>query len=241
MSNCKMSIVIPVFNKWNFTKACLNDLFKLKDNQIIVVDNGSSDETQLELSKIQTANFTYWRNHGNLGFASACNQGFDFANSDNVLFLNNDIRVKSDWTDWTAPLIDGVQDGSLAGPTAGYVDPANNFQFHYETSDSKKKHNYMSGWCLAAKKETFLKLEIKRNPILLYDHVPATQIFSEEFGLAYFEDTDLGFRAKKLQIPFKIIDIPVVHFGKISSGQINTGALYSKARQIFIKKWAFKS
>ena len=43
----KTSIIIPVYNNFAFTKACINDLMKLKSNvEIIIVDNNSSDETQ---------------------------------------------------------------------------------------------------------------------------------------------------------------------------------------------------
>lgn len=63
------------------------------------------------------------------------------------------------------------------------------------------------------------------------------QVFSEEF-FCYFEDTDLSFRARELQIPFKVVDIPVVHFGRISSNQLNTQQLYTSAKQIFFNKWA---
>ena len=94
----KLSIVIPVFNNWNFTKSALRDLSKLPDDhEIIVVDNGSSDDTckldnpvDLELHKI----FVYIRNEENLGFAKACNIGFAKSSGEHVCFLNNDIRVK---------------------------------------------------------------------------------------------------------------------------------------------------
>jgi GT2 family glycosyltransferase len=237
--NYKLSIVIPVFNKWNFTKSCLNDLMQLpEDHEIIVVDNGSSDETQEGLKAFPRVKV--FRNEENLGFAKACNLGFSECSSMNLMFLNNDIRVKSNHTDWTNIIIESITDNCLIGPTGGYVDPSNNFQFVYETTDSNKKINYMSGWCLAASRAVWSKLWIPRNETYAGKGPPA-QIFSEEFGLAYFEDTDLGFRAKKLKIDFKLIDIPVMHFGKISSGQLNTNALYSKARQIFINKWNSKT
>ena len=245
----KLSIVIPVFNKWNFTKSCLKDLVQLpSDNEIIIVDNGSSDETQEEMDKINTTSeavnghsVKYYRNHVNMGFAIGCNVGFGESTGDNVMFLNNDIRVKERHEDWTSIVLDAIKEDTLVGPTGAMVDPTYNFQFLYETLDPKKPKNYMSGWCLSASRKTWNKLEIARDPILIYDHQPPPQIFSEEFGLAYFEDTDLGFRAKRMKMNFEMVEIPVVHFGKVSSGQINTSALYSKARTIFINKWGNKS
>lgn len=237
----KLSIVIPIFNKWNFTKSCLNDLMKLPgDHEIIVVDNASSDETQDGLKAYPRVKVI--RNDENLGFAKACNIGWTAASGPNIMFLNNDIRVKSNHTDWTKEIIDALDGNCLAGPTGGYVDPANNFKFMYETQDSAKKINYVGGWCLAASRATWSKLYLPREGTYAdtINSGPATQIFSEEFGLAYFEDTDMGFRAKKLGIAFKLIQIPVIHFGKVSSGQLNTNALYSNARSIFIKKWSHK-
>lgn len=227
-----LSIVIPVFNKFNFTKSCLNDLSKLpSDHQIIIVDNGSTDETQLSLQ--YSTEITYIRNNENLGFAKACNIGYSKTSSDNVLFLNNDIRVKThDYVEysWTAPLIQKCPYG-LVGPTMGQLD--NNLNFVQEANKILSGKSYMSGWCLASSKEIWSKLALPRNDTA--QSVP--QIFSEEFGLAYFEDTDLSFRARKLGIEFHVVDIPVVHFGRQSSKQINTALLYQQARKIFVKKW----
>lgn len=229
-----LSIVVPCYNKWNFTKACLEDLSQLpEDHEIIIVDNGSSDETEKNLK--ENKRIVYHRNGVNLGFAQACNIGYDWASAPNVLFLNNDIRVKSSHTDWTKPLLEHC-DSFLVGPTMGQLDA--NLNFVQEANKELSGNSYMSGWCLASSKENFKKLEVPRNPILLYDRQPPTQIFSEEFGLAYFEDTDLSFRARKLGIPFKVVDIPVVHFGKQSSSQLNVHKLYSEARKIFVKKWS---
>lgn len=234
----KLSIIIPIFNKWKFTQSCLNDLKHLPEDthEIIVVDNASSDgsKVEIEMLALRMKNLTYIRNEQNVGFAAACNQGFSASSGEKVMFLNNDIRVESDHSTWTQPIIE-AEDNNLIGPTGGLVDPANNFQFVYETGDSAKKINYMGGWCLTASRETWSKLHLPREQTAT--GMPLAQVFSEEFGLAYFEDTDVGFRAKRLGIGFKIIPIPVIHFGKVSSGQINTYELYNKARKIFIQKW----
>ena len=120
-----LSIVIPVYNKFNFTKSCLKDLSALpSDHEIIVVDNGSTDETRASLEFSDT--IKYIRNEKNFGFAKACNIGYSVSTSNNVLFLNNDIRVKSNFDNWTKSLIDRCDYG-LVGPTMGQLD--NNLNF----------------------------------------------------------------------------------------------------------------
>ena len=224
----KLSIVIPCYNKWNFTKSCLSDLLKLPSDHEIIIDNGSSDETQKELEKYNQ--IVYHRNDINEGFARACNKGYNLATSSNVLFLNNDIRVKSNYDDWTKEIIEKCDLG-LIGPTMGQLD--NNLNFVREYNGYLDGNSYMSGWCLAASKNIWEKLKIKR-PAIKTDIIP--QIFSEDF-FCYFEDTDLSFRAKNIGISMHVVDIPVVHFGKTSSRQLNVHQLYLKSREIFIKKW----
>lgn len=229
-----LSIVIPVFNKFNFTKSCLKDLSQLpSDHEVIIVDNASSDETQSSLEG--STEIVYQRNETNLGFAKACNLGYALATSSNVLFLNNDIRVKSDHSTWTNNLLKWCSQ-AIVGPTMGQLD--DNLSFKQEANRLLAGKSYISGWCMASSKEIWDKLEIPRTepfPNAPVPHVP--QILSEEFGLAYFEDTDLSFRAKQLKIDLVVADVPVVHFGKQTSKQLNTYQLYSQARQIFIKKW----
>lgn len=233
-----LSIVIPVFNKWNFTYACLKDLEALPrvTHEIIIIDNASTDETKSSLLNLFCNEYEvvkYHRNSENLGFAKACNIGYDLAKHPNVLFLNNDIRVKGDKATWTQSLIEKCATG-LVGPTMGQLD--SKLQFIKESNSVLNGNSYLSGWCIAGSKENWSKLEIPRTGLMaMNSNVP--QIFSEEFGLAYFEDTDLGFRARKLGVPMQVVDIPVVHFGKQTSSQLNTYALYKGAREIFVKKW----
>jgi GT2 family glycosyltransferase len=258
-----LSIVIPVWNKYNFTRDCLRDLVRLgSDNEIIVVDNGSTDETQEKLTSfhqdlmseyeeacyrrdrreinndqlgqlklIATANPpVYHRLPENRGFAQACNRGYKLASAPNVLFLNNDIRVRSDHHNWTVPLFQAAMRGELAGPTVGHLNPALNFVREDGVFGDGTLVDYLSGWCLVGSKKVFDKL------VLPGDEGP----FSSEFGLAYFEDTDLSMRAMSAGIAMSTVPVPVTHFGKMTSKALDTASLYTKARQIFTKKWADK-
>src|SRR5271163_1263678 len=132
-----LSIVIPVFNKWNFTKSCLKDLAQLPgDHEIVVIDNASSDETNKEIGPLfeelldehPDVRLYYGRNNKNTFHSEACNKGFRRSFGENILFLNNDIRVRGNHTSWTKPIIEAcASTNGLVGPTMGLLDKDLNF------------------------------------------------------------------------------------------------------------------
>jgi len=205
----------------------------LKDieaTQIIVVDNAGPDDTEARMQPfLERSNFLYAKNESNYGFGRACNIGYSLSKAENILFLNNDIRViKSsnilNHENWTDELLK-YADTHIVGPTMGQLDTKLNF-VKEANQELKNDYSYMSGWCLCASKNVFSRLDISGNG----------QIFDEQF-FVYFEDTDLSFRARELGIQMKIVELPVVHFGKVSSKQLNTYQLFTKSREIFINKW----
>lgn len=221
----KLSIIVPVWNNYKYTKRCIEDLAELpaEDVQIIVVDNGSTDET----SKLKSfENLKIIRNRENLGFGAACNQGYAISNTNKIMFLNNDIEVRADKNNWINPIIDACDEDVLVGPTIGVL----RSDLSFLKEDTKMPRGglvYMSGWNITANRATWDKL------ILDGEMGP----FSTEMGKAYFEDTDLGFRAIELGIQFKIVSCPVKHLGRKTSQLINTTELYLAAKAKFISKW----
>ena len=229
----KLSILIPVFGKWGFTASILKDLSHLDPSEveIIVIDNASPDNTLCELQNLKSnmSNLVIISNNKNMGFGFAINQGYKISKSQYVMILNNDVRVKDNYKSWAFDMLEHCTDSNLVGPTGGKVDITNDFQFCYETNDPTKEINYLSGWCMAGKKSVWAKLDTTNDG----------DIFDVAF-FCYFEDTDLSFRAKLLKIDLSIVNIPVVHFGKVSSKQLNVFDLYTKARVIFSKRWKLK-
>ena len=93
------SIVIPVFNKAALTRVCLQALAETlpreEMGEVIVVDNGSSDDTARVL-----ADFPWVKtivNERNLGFAVANNQGAAVASGRFLVLLNNDTKALPGW------------------------------------------------------------------------------------------------------------------------------------------------
>lgn len=98
------SIIIPLFNQWEYTRDCLKALaatLKGQECEIIAVDNASSDATpkacQFLGRQLFGENFKYIRNEENRNFAGACNQGARAACGDYLVFLNNDTVVQPGW------------------------------------------------------------------------------------------------------------------------------------------------
>lgn len=97
MPSC--SIIVPVFNKASVTRQCLNALtrsIEVGDSQIIVVDDGSRDQTP-QLLRTYGDRITVVTHPTNLGFARACNDGALRATGDYLMFLNNDTLPQRGW------------------------------------------------------------------------------------------------------------------------------------------------
>lgn len=222
----KLAVVIPCWNNWKYTKNAVKMLKPLKDTTILVVDNGSTDFTK---DMVSEGNVEVIHLQENLGFAKGSNIGYSKAKesgAEYVMFLNNDIKVLKDFETWTQPLVEKAEQGFIVGPTVGCLD--DNLNFICEASKRPSKgYVYLSGWNITASTETWQKLVLdgEKGP------------FSSEYGKAYFEDTDLGFRAKQLGIPAEIVPVPVRHFGKATSKNLGINNLYLNAKSIFLAKW----
>ena len=95
-----VSVIIPVFNKWEYTRQCLQRLAENTtdvDHEVIVVDNGSSDGTAEGMAAWPDVNVRYQRNAENLGFARAVNQGARLGRGRYLMFLNNDTEPQRGW------------------------------------------------------------------------------------------------------------------------------------------------
>ncbi|KKR81017.1 MAG: Glycosyl transferase family 2 [Candidatus Daviesbacteria bacterium GW2011_GWA1_41_61] len=98
MSKSLVSVIIINWNGGEVFKNCLQSLSKIdyQNWELIVVDNGSSDDSQLLVTQVK---LPYKRNqliqnNLNLGFALANNQGAKKAQGKYLLLLNNDTMVE---------------------------------------------------------------------------------------------------------------------------------------------------
>lgn len=174
-----VSIVIPAWNKWDYTVRCLDSLLATAGpvpSETIVVDNASTDETAVALPR--RAEVRVHRNAENLGFARACNQGAALGRAPYLLFLNNDTEARPGWLAPMVRLLESAPDIAMVGSKLLFPDgtlqhagvavayaaplPISPFHLHYrkppEVSDRALELNAVTAACMLVRAEVFHRL-----------------------------------------------------------------------------------
>lgn len=87
----KVSIIIPLYNASNYLKYSLSSTLSQshKNLEIILIDDGSTDDTRSELLKYEDSRIIYLRKN-NSGKNSALNLAVEYVTGDYVMFLDQD-------------------------------------------------------------------------------------------------------------------------------------------------------
>jgi GT2 family glycosyltransferase/glycosyltransferase involved in cell wall biosynthesis len=95
----QVSIIIPLYNRSDLTKNCLESIFNTPgpvSYEVIVLNNASEDDTLEILEKFKDK-IRLINCHENYGFSIANNMGADIALGDKLVMLNNDTTVRPNW------------------------------------------------------------------------------------------------------------------------------------------------
>lgn len=239
-----VSVIIPVFNKVELTKQCLESIaahIPQTTFEVIIVDNGSTDATSDSVIEA-SGKWPWLRYHKfdtNRKFAAACNQGVLLSQYSHVLLLNNDTILSDNWLDSLYSTFDdpsvGICGSKLLYPD-GTVQHAGIFfrpdlvPFHQFTRQSSSSPNVSCPLQVTA--VTGASLMTRKS---IFDFVGG---IDESYGM-YFEDVD--FCLKVLKAGFKIIYNPASTFvhleQKSSTNPIEPIKLSEKSQVIFHSRW----
>lgn len=91
-----VSVIVPTFNRSTDLKKCLESLTEqtYRDFEIIVIDDGSTDETP---KLAQTFKVRLIRNERNMGLRASWNRGVENSDSQFVAFTDDDAIPNPDW------------------------------------------------------------------------------------------------------------------------------------------------
>lgn len=90
--NPKISVIIPVYNVEKYIDRCLKSVVNqtLKDIEIIIVNDGSQDNSELIIKKYLPSEKIKYFKKENGGLSSARNFGIKYANGEYIAFLDSD-------------------------------------------------------------------------------------------------------------------------------------------------------
>jgi O-antigen biosynthesis protein len=241
----RASVIVPVYNHFHHTRTCLQALAACGDAtpfEIIVVDDGSADETAARLAGL--AGLRFHRNPQNLGFIGACNAGAALARGEFLVFLNNDTAVQPGWLDALLATFAQHADVGLAGSKLVYPDGrlqeaggivfSDGSGWNYGRFDDPadprynfvREVDYCSGAAIAIRKPLFERFGG----------------FDAHYAPAYYEDTDLAMKVRQagLRVLYQPASV-VVHFEGVTSGTDTAGSgtkRYQVVNQAkFLERW----
>jgi len=192
MTRLVATVVVPAWNAWERTERCLDSLLPTlgADDQVVVVDNGSGDQTAAGLRARPWVDVL--SNPDNRGFAAACNQGAAVARGGVVVFLNSDTMVAPGWLD---RLLEPFGDSEVGatGPRSNFVSgPQLAPSGTYDPTDPASFAAFAAAWTRAHAGERFdverlvgFCLAVRR---VAFDSVGG---FDEGFRRGGYEDDDL--------------------------------------------------
>ncbi|MEW6196926.1 MAG: glycosyltransferase family 2 protein [Bacteroidota bacterium] len=248
-----LSIIIVQHNNQNLTIQAIESISSnlSKDYEVIVVDNGSSDNDPNLLYEL-FPDIKLIVNKVNLGFGKANNIGAERAGGGTLLFLNNDTIIKSDFIEYIDNIFRDESSVGIIGPKLLNEDFS--LQLSYDNLPSiinefvtkfssklfyknfkpvvklksrnysqKKYVEFITGAALFIRKKIFIELGG----------------FDEQIFM-YFEDADLCKRV--IDYGYKILFVPnieIVHLRGASWNKNNSGDLknhYRKSQLFYYTK-----
>lgn len=236
----KVSIIIPVHNQYSFTMKCLFSVKQntiLKNYEIIIVDDCSTDETSSIENNVH--NVKIIRNKTNKGFLLNCNYAVQQAKGEYIYLLNNDTYILPSAIDKLVEVLSFDKNVAAVGSKlvypngklqgAGSVVMKNGTVYsigHLENPFDEKYNSLQEvDYCCGA------SLMIRKD---IWDSLGG---FDELFVPAYFEETDLCLRIKKLG--YKVVYQPeseVVHYTSQSYSENSFNQMKINHKK-FKKKW----
>jgi len=136
-----MSLVSIIIVNWNGAEVlpeCLRSVLKLnyKPVEIVIVDNGSTDDSVAVVRKICGDAAKVVRLEKNIGFAAGVNVGFENAAGEFIATLNNDMVAEPSWLDQPMELLMDKSVGIVSCRQMNYYDRSKiDGLYHYITKD----------------------------------------------------------------------------------------------------------
>lgn len=161
MKNNQYAITFACYNQLEYTKQCISSMVKhgLNLNRLVVVDNGSTDDTRRYLQTLQLGGCIL--NETNLGCGVAWNQGALALQAEWTIIMNNDVIVSNSWIE---SLIETAEKNNLKVISPSLIEGSLDYDFDiFANNNSAKMQNALRlgarhAVCLAVHKSVWMNV-----------------------------------------------------------------------------------
>lgn len=241
------TLIILAWNQWPLTRRCLETLFTtdLSGAQVLVVDNGSTDETPERLAEIAAdGRIRSLRLPENSGFVRGNNAGIEAADPESdIVLLNNDLIFEQ--ADW----LERMRACAAAAPDVGVVG------CRHVLPDGRLLHagtyilpDTMWGQQIGALEEDLGQFQRDRTVQgVAFACVYVKRALVRRIGAlstdfeSYFEDTDYCLRAADAGFRTTVCGAVTVTHDEHGSTSAATGdrlRLFRRSQAVFRRRWA---
>jgi GT2 family glycosyltransferase len=197
------SIILPVLNGYKDTMKCLQSIADTcaLEYEVILVDDGSTDETTKLESSSPVDRLKVIRHPKNMGFAAACNTGLKVANGEWITIFNNDMIVTPFWDMALANFLNQkvriyIQDveSHVAMVTATIIEPLGHGPARTHMSEKAFQREYLGDKLHKHITMDFRVFE-KGGPWMFKREIfEIVGLFDERFAFGNYEDMDFFVR-----------------------------------------------
>ena len=234
------TILILTYNAWPYTLQCLDSIKARTEApyKILVIDNGSTDETIQELRK--DPQIFHIENSCNLGFGRGFNIGLQLIDTPYFVISNSDVVVTQDWLTTMINHISADKELAALGPVSNYVSGPQLIRggtYNDETT--------LNSWARE-------RLQYVVDPLTYFHRIvffftlfksevlSKVGVLDERFEIGNFEDDDYCLRIKlsKLKTAFDNM-VFVHHYGSrtFAHNKIDYAKIMEENEKKFLMKW----
>lgn len=238
------TILMLAHNGWTYTKQCIDSIKRNTHApyKILVIDNGSTDETVEELRKDRS--IFHIENSFNLGFSKGFNVGLTQIDTQYFILSNSDVIVTPNWLTTMIKHIELDNALMLLGPRSNYVSGPQVVKDVSYTDEASLE-------AFAKDYSTLTPNPIQYFPRIVFfftlfktEALRKVGFLDEIFGKGNYEDDDYCMRTnvKKLKTAYDNT-VFIHHYGSVGfkKNVEEYRALMEENEKKFMQKWKFNS